>query len=287
MGNNISGRIFNIQRCCSADGPGIRTTVFFQGCPLHCLWCHNPESRSFGPQVSFRQESCLNCGKCRKMEPGTNCRKDPLKICSGCGICVDECPGGALALLGKKVTVDEVMETVRRDGFYYRLSGGGITLSGGEPLAQPEFAGALLEAAGTENYHTAVETSGAVPWESFESVLPWCDLWLFDIKAAPARYKELTGANYDLVKSNLLRLSAAGKEVILRVPLIAGGNCEAAFLAELEELVRLPGVKNADILPYHDFGRGKSTMCGKKEPEWERFSVPSPDTVKLYREKLN
>lgn len=281
-GENNTGRIFNIQRFCTGDGPGIRTTVFFQGCPLHCLWCHNPESQTFLPQVSRREESCINCGKCRKMMPDRFCRLIPKNVCSGCGKCVKNCPGGALTLLGKVVTAEDVMEVLRRDKFYFDHSGGGVTLSGGEPLAQVEFAREVLKAAKAENIHTAIETSGAVPWENFDKVLPLCDLWLFDIKAAPHRYTGLTGGNYEQIKDNLLRLLASGGRVILRVPLVMGGNCEEAFYDELSALADLPGVEKVDILPYHDLGRGKSTMCGKAEPPWERFSVPDKETLARY-----
>ena len=287
MANKVRGRIFNIQRCCSGDGPGIRTTVFLQGCPLHCLWCHNPESQSFQPQVSFRKESCLNCGNCRELEPGTACRKTPENRCSGCGICVKECPAGALTLQGTLTDVESVMATVLRDKFFYEQSGGGMTLSGGEPLAQAEFSAALLKAAKSENIHTAVETSGALPWKNFELLLEYCDLWLFDIKAVSSRYKELTGADYSVVKENLLRLLSAGKAVVLRIPLVAGANCEDAFLADLETLAALPGIEKVDILPYHDFGRGKSAMCGKAEPDWEKFSTPDAEIIELYRKRLN
>ena len=280
------GRIFDIQRCCSGDGPGIRTTVFLQGCPLHCLWCHNPESQSFLPQVSFRHESCINCGKCRKLAPGIECRKFPEHRCSGCGICVKECPAGALKLLGRKVSVQEVMQTVLRDKFFYQESGGGLTLSGGEPLAQPEFAAELLKTAKQEDIHTALETSGAVPWKNFAEVLPWCDLWLFDIKAAPERYAELTGGDYALVKNNSLQLLSAGKKVVLRVPLVCGANCEDGLLNELITLSQLPGVVSVDILPYHDMGKGKSTMCGKIEPEWENFSAPPPEVINFWKQQL-
>ncbi len=281
-----SGRIFDVQRCCSGDGPGIRTTVFLQGCPLHCQWCHNPESQSFLPQVSFRRESCINCGKCRKLLPGIECRRFPEKCCSGCGVCVKECPGGALTLLGRKVTVQEVMQTVVRDKFFYQESGGGLTLSGGEPLVQADFSASVLNAAKSENIQTAVETSGAVPWKNFEKVLPWCDLWLFDIKAAPERYTELTGGDYALVKNNLLQLLSAGEKVILRVPLVYRANCEDGLLNELITLSQHPGVAGVDILPYHDMGKGKSTMCGRMEPEWEKFSAPLPEVVDFWKQKL-
>ena len=187
-------------------------------------------------------------------------------------------------MLGRSVSVNEVMSILLRDKFYFDHSGGGVTLSGGEPLAQPEFARELLKAAKAENIHTAIETSGAVPWKNFTAVLELCDLWLFDVKAAPERYRELTGGDYGEIKNNLLRLSESGKMVILRVPLVMGGNCEEAFFNELTVLAKLPCVAGVDILPYHDLGRGKSTMCGKAEPPWERFAAPDEEILKRYRQ---
>ena len=257
-----------------------------QGCPLHCKWCHNPESRSFEPLVSFRGKNCLACGKCKKLSPGYSCRRDPGKKCSGCGICVKECPGAALTLQGKSVTPEEVMEVLLRDRFYYEETGGGITLSGGEPCAQAEFAYALLEAAKEARLHTAVESSGAAERTVISKLAAKCDLWLFDIKAAPERYPELTGTDYLTVRENLQYLSDNGAKIILRVPLVQGGNLEQALLEELKKLSLLPGVSDIELLSYHDMGRGKYTMCGLPEPEWEKFSIPSEEILKQWKNSL-
>lgn len=287
MADNIYGRIFSVQRYCTADGPGIRTTVFMQGCPLHCPWCHNPESRSFVPQVSFRSLSCLDCKKCRQLFPGHSCRREPEKNCSACGTCVEECPAGALTLQGRKVSAEEVMQTVLRDAFYYRETGGGVTLSGGEPCAQAEFALELLKAAKKAQIHTAIETSGAAGAAAVASLAAYCDLWLFDIKASPERYLELTGGDYFRIRNNLQYLSENGAKIILRVPLVCGGNMEQDLLDELKKLARLPGVIRVDLLPYHDMGRGKSAMCGLEEPEWSQYSSPEKELLDQWKDALS
>ena len=283
MASKSRGRIFNIQRYCIHDGPGIRTTVFLQGCPLHCLWCHNPESQDFAPRVSFQSELCINCGRCAVLSPGKNCRRAPEKDCSGCGICVKECPAAALTLLGREVTPDDVMKTVLRDRFYYDQTGGGLTISGGEPCSQREFTAELLDMAAKERIHTAIETSGMSAPETVADLAHRCGLWLFDIKAAPDRYRELTGADYRIVRANLQYLSDHGCRIGLRVPLVSGANCEPALLEELKSLACLPGVEKIDLLPYHDMGRGKAVRCGKAEPDWKKFSAPSDELLTAWR----
>ena len=287
MDADAAGRIFHIQRYCINDGPGIRTTVFFQGCPLHCPWCHNPDSQDFHPKVSFQADKCLACGLCRRMLPDIQCRRHPETECSGCGLCVRECPADALTLLGRRVSPSNVMAVVERDRFYYDHTRGGMTLSGGEPLAQADFALALLELAAERGIHTAVETSGAVGGSILEKCIGKCDLWLFDIKTRADRSRELVGADPDIVLANLRTLSRAGCRIVLRVPLVDGGNLEEAFLDYLKPLSLLPGVEKTDILPYHDMGRGKCTMAGLPEPEWDSFRTPSEAEVARWKSILN
>ena len=281
-----AGAVFDIQRFCLSDGPGIRTTVFLQGCRLRCPWCHNPESRPAGPQIFFRREKCIGCGRCARPAGGDHCVRRPAEPCTGCGACAAECPGGALSVLGRRMTVEEVLATVRRDAFYYGRTGGGLTLSGGEPLLQPAFAAALLRAAADEGFHTAVETAGAVPRDVIMATLPHCSLFLFDVKCVWGRYDELVGAVPDLVRDNLVFLSGAGAAIRLRVPIVAGWNDDEAFLEQLAELAALPGVAGVDIEPYHDLGRGKARATGLPEPDWTAFATPAPTVLERWRARL-
>lgn len=279
-------RIFDIQRFSVSDGPGIRTTVFFQGCPLRCVWCHNPESRPFRPGILFHAERCIRCGRCVRPGGGGSCVRNPRQSCSACGNCVAECPAGALTLLGRAVSAEGILAVVRRDGFYYRQTGGGMTLSGGEPLAQAEGALSLLELARGEGIATAVETSAAVPEAVFDRFPGKVDLWLADIKASRKKYRELTGADADLVFRNLQTLSASGAQIVLRAPMVAGCNVEPGLLDFLLECATLPGVTGADLLPWHDLGRGKAAMSGLPEPDWESMAVPPKSLLNEWQDKL-
>ena len=279
-------RIFDIQRFSVSDGPGIRTTVFFQGCPLYCPWCHNPESRPFRPGILFHAERCIRCGRCGRPGGGGSCVRNPRQSCSACGNCVAECPAGALTLLGRAVSAEGILAVVRRDGFYYRQTGGGMTLSGGEPLAQAEGALSLLELARGEGIATAVETSAAVPEAVFDRFPGKVDLWLADIKASRKKYRELTGADADLVFRNLQTLSASGAQIVLRAPMVAGCNVEPGLLDFLLECATLPGVTGADLLPWHDLGRGKAAMSGLPEPDWESMAVPPKSLLNEWQDKL-
>jgi len=286
MAHERSIRIFDIQRFSVSDGPGIRTTVFFQGCPLHCPWCHNPESRPFQPGILFHAEKCIRCGRCVRPGGGRSCVRNPRQSCSACGKCVAECPAGALTLLGRPVSVEDILAVVRRDAFYYRRTGGGLTLSGGEPLAQAEGTLDLLNRAKGEGISTAIETAAAVPEAVFDRFSGQADLWLVDLKASRKQYKMLTGADSELVFRNLEALSDAGAKIRLRVPMVAGYNTDSGLLDFLRECAVLPGVIGADFLPWHDLGRGKAAMSGLPEPDWESMAVPPESLLQEWRKEL-
>ncbi len=268
------GLIFDIRKYSIHDGPGVRTTVFFKGCPLDCQWCCNPESQAGQPELIWVRERCLGCDLCL-----TVCVKEALSTaadggksidrarCDRCGECAERCPGEALNLLGRWRTVEEVLAEVARDALYFEASGGGLTLSGGEPLAQPDFAAELLRRYKHEEKgrHTVVETCGFVEWPVIERIAPDVDLFLYDLKHMdPAEHRRLTGQSNQVILDNAGRLAAAGHALVIRLPLIAGCNDSRRHLeAAADFTLSLPGVRRIDLLPYHRLGEPKYRRLGK------------------------
>lgn len=272
------GVVFDIQRCSLHDGPGIRTTVFVKGCQLNCQWCHNPESLSFKPQLSYNPAQCVNCLACVRA-----CDFDAHLIdsqghhimefakCLACGKCVDDCQGNALRIIGEEMGVDQVMKTVIRDRAFYERSGGGITISGGEPMMQKTFMVELLQKAKAEGIHTCVETNLAVPQEWYSEILPLVDLFLCDYKATdPELHKRLTGQSNELILENLDYLYHQGKEIVLRCPMIPDINDTEDHLQAIVRLCQqYPDLKAVDLMAYHNLGVAKSGHIGE--------AVPLPD----------
>jgi len=270
----IKGLIFDIRQYSIHDGPGVRTTVFFKGCPLACAWCCNPESQAGHPELVWIRERCLGCDLCLAVCPRDALQTDAagakvidLPRCDRCGQCAERCPGEALNLIGRWRTVEEVLAEVARDALFFEASGGGLTLSGGEPLVQADFAAELLRRYKHEEKgaHTAVETCGFVEWPVLAHVAQNVDLFLYDIKHMdPAEHLRLTGRDNRLILDNARRLAAAGHGLVLRLPLIAGINDQPGNLAATAEFTRsLPGVGRIDILPYHRLGEAKYRRLGK------------------------
>ncbi len=266
----VTGFIFDIQKFCIHDGPGIRTTVFVKGCPLRCLWCHNPESIDPGRNLSFDPRKCIGCGYCFRVCPRDAHAMDGeqhvvrREECALCGSCTAECYAGALEMAGREVTVEEALAEVMRDKPFYDTSGGGMTLSGGEPLQQIEFTEALLRAAKAEGLHCCVETCGHAPFSRVERLLPYVDLWLYDVKETDSdRHAELTGVPNDRILGNLRELGACGAAVRLRLPIIPGCNDRPDHFRAVAALAaELGGLERVEVLPYHRLGESKRERFG-------------------------
>ena len=264
------GLIFDIQRFSLHDGPGIRTTVFLKGCSLRCFWCQNPEGLLPAPELQFTKSFCIECGTCFTVCPNhAHLRIDGQHVidrdaCRLCGKCVEACPSGALSFTRKEMSVDEVMTVVRRDAPYYATSGGGMTLSGGEPFSQPEFARELLQAGKAAGYHTTVDTALNVPWASIEAVLPHLDLVLADVKHMnPDRHREVAGDTNAVILENFNRLTERGVPVIVRVPVIPTVNATAEEIGAIAAFVAgRPNVQYLELLPYHRLGEAKREGLG-------------------------
>lgn len=268
-----SGWVFNIQRYAVHDGPGIRTTVFLKGCPLYCLWCDNPESHQIEPQIVFWEDRCIHCGACLSAclrsaihEDNHGDKQVDLPRCDFCGACIGQCYADALEQVGELKSVSEVLAIVEEDQPFYDESGGGMTLSGGEPLAQPEFTRSLLQGARACGIHTAIETCGYAPWPVWESLLPFLDLILYDLKETDAMpHEDYTGVSNELILENLRRLSASGIPVIVRRPVIPGYNDNAQSIHALGRFVQgLGKIDEIDLLPYHRLGQKKYQRLGQE-----------------------
>lgn len=265
----MQATIFDIQRFSVHDGPGIRTTVFFKGCNLHCFWCHNPESIRSEKEVQFHSVKCIGCGKCFAVCPNQcHVMRDGERVferekCSACGKCTDLCYAEALTMAGKDYTPREVLDIVMMDKPFYKENGG-MTCSGGEPMLQKDFLLELLRMAKEQGIHTAVDTAGNVPFSWYEQILPYTDLFLFDLKCMDdATHVKAVGVHNQLLKENIRRLSDAGAHIWVRIPVIPGINANMENMRETAELVRnLDGVELVELLAFHKLGGGKYESLG-------------------------
>ena len=270
--DNQKGLIFNIQKFSIHDGPGIRTTVFTKGCPLECKWCSNPESISPDPEIMIHGIRCIHCGKCQEA-----CTEDAIisiegneridiEKCTKCMECVDACPTKTLETMGRYMTIKEVVEEVEKDSLFYQNSGGGVTVSGGEPLFQWRFTRDVLRGCKERGFHTALDTTGYVSWRVMEEVLRYVDLILYDIKHMDDNSHTLgTGVPNTLILKNIRRIASMVRTWI-RFPVIQGFNDSPENIKEVASLASTLGVEKVSLLPYHEWGRSKYEKLGREYP---------------------
>lgn len=285
--------IFNVQKFSVHDGPGIRTTVFFKGCPLRCQWCHNPESQEGLPELVYDREKCTLCRRCLSA-----CARGAIQIadnslltdrdhCHACGHCADRCLSGAREVAGKKAVLHDLLREIEQDRVFYEQSGGGVTFSGGEALSQIDALAELAYACKSRGLHVAVDTCGYAPFASFERILEYTDLFLYDVKhMSDTAHRQYTGQGNDLILSNLRRLAAAGANIALRLPLIEGVNTHDENIEALAVFIRDIRLIQVNLLPYHNTGSSKYARLGRLfDPAV--CSAPTPAKLQLIAARLS
>lgn len=279
--------VFDIKRYSINDGPGIRVTIFFKGCPLNCLWCHNPESISPKVQKLFTASKCIGCGECCRVCPVQACTLTAqgivtdASLCTLCGLCAEVCPTRATEMSGRYRPIEELLGIIEKERPFFDQSGGGVTISGGEPLLYPDFLVELLDACGARNIHRAIDTSGYVKTATLLRVAEHTDLFLYDLKAIDAdTHKRYTGVDNRLILANLRALAATDVAIQVRIPLIGGVNDDAASLEAFAAFIAsLPGPRrDVNLLPFHDVARGKDTKLGR-ERDLSALREPAPEGV--------
>ncbi len=280
--------IFDIKRYAINDGPGIRVTLFFKGCPLSCKWCHNPESQSVGVQKMFTASKCIGCNACVEVCEFDACRLTPngivtdASLCILCGKCADVCPTTATEMTGERMTVEEIMKIIEKERLLMDKSGGGVTFSGGEPLMFPEFLNRLLDICGSENIHRCVDTSGYVKQDVLLETAKRTDLFLYDLKLMDSKkHKYYTGVDNKLILENLKALSRAGAAINIRIPLIKSVNDDEENLVKSARFIAALGgkPKKVNILPYHNIAGKKYEKLGKDYHEGT-MDEPAEKTLK-------
>lgn len=293
--SDTKGIIFDIQRFSVNDGPGIRTSVFLKGCALECSWCHNPESWNPKPELGFIEDKCLLCKSCSIVcEYDVHSFSEENHIierdnCTLCGQCVEACSNNALKIYGREYSVQEVFDIVVKDIVYYEESGGGVTVSGGEPLQQYKFVLELFQLLKSRKIHTCLDTSGFSNKQIIEHIIPWTDLFLFDYKLFNEKdYSEHTNINLNTIINNLGILKSYKKDIILRCPIIPAVNDKEEHINSIVSLVKdHPNIKQVDLIPYHKLGEAKFAYVGKSREEvtFEKNNFIIVDQMKLKLEK--
>jgi pyruvate formate lyase activating enzyme len=287
VSENNTGIIFDIERNALVDGPGIRTVIFFKGCPLKCAWCHNPESQAAEPQLTHTRRFCIGCGHCLSACPRQAISADSTglivdrKACDLCGECVRTCFAKCWAIVGERLSVDEILAQVRKNAAYYRYSQGGVTISGGEPLFQSDFLINLARRLNEEGIHIAVDTSGYAIWEKLKQVAAYADMFLYDIKHIDSRiHKELTGVPNEMILDNLRALAMMKKKLVIRIPVIPSLNDSPENIGKIAEFIakNVPEVVGVELLPFTRLGSSKYKLFGV-ENKCEALEPPAKEQV--------
>lgn len=277
--------LFNIQKFSIHDGAGIRTTVFFKGCPLRCLWCHNPESQRYTPEIMYYADRCVHCGACATVCPNHAVDDDIVtdrSRCEACGLCTSYCLYNARECIGYRKDADSLIDEILKDAPFYEVSGGGVTLSGGEPLAQDmDYIETICKRLKRRGYRVDIDTCGHIPYDHFKRILPYVDTFLYDVKHMdPGMHKKLTGVSNETILHNLRQLSDDGGRIRLRLPLIKGLNDDVAEIRALCALLAEIHVEGIHLLPYHTAGSDKYERLGEEE---RLFQTPSEERLQEIR----
>lgn len=284
--------IFDLQRFALHDGPGIRTTVFLKGCPLDCVWCHNPESKRTASQLGFLEKKCVDCGKCQLVCPRNvhNVHNGKHTIdfsnCDGCGVCTDACVNRALKIFGTKMSSSELMKTVLKDQDFYQRSGGGLTVSGGEPMMQFPALKEFLQEAKRQKLHVCLDTCGQAPLEKYKEIAELVDIFLFDYKITdPLEHKKYTGVDNTLILKNLDYLCTHGSDVFLRCPIIPGINDKGSHYRAIAALSqKYENIRQVNLMTYHDMAKGKTAQIGTVYPLSGLKTIGSEQKKKIYEQ---
>jgi len=284
--------LFNIQKFSLHDGPGIRTTIFFKGCPLKCRWCHNPEGLNNKIEMLYNQDKCTLCGECIKRCPKSaiqminNRIETDMSKCNLCDECTHYCIHGAREIAGKEYSIDDIVKIVLKDKIFYEESKGGVTLSGGEPVMQIDCVEELLKRLKQENIHTSVDTSGIMPFNYYERIYKYTDLFLYDIKIIDEeKHKMFTGVSNSIILDNLRKLSKIHNNINIRLPIIEGVNADDEHINALINLIRGLGIKDINLLPYHDISRHKYKKLDM-EYDGQEMSVPTSEKMENFKLRL-